>query len=455
MSEEQRAKSLTEALQDYSSEGLAIIASEPSRLIRMTNYVVVAFLCAGVAWSFFGKADVIVTANGALVPDSDVRRVYTPVDGELVDIYVSAGVPVSRGDVIARINARDAIQAATTALEARLKLTRVEREYQDFPLRRALLQSKATALKAKLDIEQGEQEKRITEGMAKLAGVQRAKLDEARAKLENAKRDLGTAQLEVEQYERLFNMPGGGGVSANQVEKKRNVYLDATSKVRLAEAKLSELDFQLSRAIARADTSVASGEQKLAELRFKYETALRTIKQQADKIDFQLRSARLAAESAMRVSFENIDEENFLRILAPVSGMVTEVPLAQRGDKIRSSTPLASIAPAGAEPILKVEIPEADRGFLELGQPAKMKFNAFPYQRYGLIHGTLEYISPTAESQKRSQGYVYQGRIRLQSHTINSSEGERPLHYGMGAVAEIVVRERRLIDLALEPFRRL
>lgn len=52
------------------------------------------------------------------------------------------------------------------------------------------------------------------------------------------------------------------------------------------------------------------------------------------------RSARLAVEAAARVVFENIDENNILLIKAPVSGVVTDVPLAQRGDKIQSATPV-------------------------------------------------------------------------------------------------------------------
>jgi HlyD family secretion protein len=61
-------------------------------------------------------------AQGTLAPESEVRRFYAPVDGELADLYVAEGQPVSKDDVLARLNARGAIEAAANALEAQLKL---------------------------------------------------------------------------------------------------------------------------------------------------------------------------------------------------------------------------------------------------------------------------------------------------------------------------------------------
>ncbi len=74
-----------------------------------------------------------MTAQGTLAPESEVRRFYAPVDGELADLYVAEGQPVLQDDVLARLNARGAIEAAATALEAQLKLEDSEREWKQFP----------------------------------------------------------------------------------------------------------------------------------------------------------------------------------------------------------------------------------------------------------------------------------------------------------------------------------
>jgi len=84
-------RSLTIALADHGVEGAAILAAEPSPLIRALLFTMAALLLAGLAWSFVGRADVVVTATGTLQPEEEVRRVYAPVDGELVNLYVSEG----------------------------------------------------------------------------------------------------------------------------------------------------------------------------------------------------------------------------------------------------------------------------------------------------------------------------------------------------------------------------
>lgn len=85
----------------------------------------------------------------------------------------------------------------------------------------------------------------------------------------------------------------------------------------------------------------------------------------------------------------------------------------------------------------------------------QIKFNAFPYQRYGLIKGTLRFISPATKMSTVTKQPVYEGRIALEQDHYRVGNATYPLRYGMAAVAEIVVRERRIIDLALDPFRQI
>ena len=88
------------------------------------------------------------------------------------------------------------------------------------------------------------------------------------------------------------------------------------------------------------------------------------------------------------------------------------------------------------------------------GLPVKMKFSAVPYQRYGFVEGTLEYVSPaTTPAADAKSPPVYKGRVSLEKDYVETETGNQLLRYGMAASAEIVVRQRRLIDMALDPFR--
>ncbi|GMQ87379.1 MAG: HlyD family efflux transporter periplasmic adaptor subunit [Gammaproteobacteria bacterium] len=451
----EQLRHFSSALEDHGAEGIEILYSEPSKIMRATILLIVAFVLAALIWSFFGRADVIVSAPGVLSPDEEVRRVFSPIGGELVEIFVAEGVPVSKGDVLARLNARDAIQVATKALEAELALAEVEQEYKQFPARRELMERHAEALKQQIETAQRLQDKRITEGLDKLAQSQRANLEEARGNLKKAGIARDSTHREWEKFKRLFARPGGGGVSKNQVEEKRDQYLATESDYSLAEARLGELEFQLSEEYAQSKAELEGSNQRLAELRIEYGKTLNEIERETHRTELKYRSAQLAAEMAGRIRFDNIDEENFLRILAPVSGVVTHISFKQPGDNIPANTPMISIAPRDSRTVLKVDINERDRGFLREGLPVKMKFSAFPYQRYGFITGTLDYISPSTQGSTGADAMVYKGNVSLDRDYYSVGDIKYPLRFGMTATAEIVVQKRRLIDFALDPLREI
>lgn len=448
-------RSLAESLGDHDVEGISILAAEPRRLAQALIYSMVALVITGLIWSFVGRADVIVTAQGTLAPESEVRRFYAPIDGELAEVYIAEGQPVSKDDVVARLNARGAIEAATNALQAQLKLEDAEREWKEFPERKLLMERKAAALKDQMDVEEHLHQTRVAEGTSKLAEGQKAQLAEARSELDNARRVRDAARQELDRYTRLLALPGGGGVSEIQVEAKRNAYLEAESTQRIAQSKLTELDFRLSHDYSQARAQLETSGQESTGLKLQYESAMREIASAGDKARLQLQTARLVSDAADRIRFENIDKDNFLLILAPVSGVVTDVTSTQPGDKIQANTPLGGIAPKNARAVLKVEIAEHDRAFLREGQAVKLKFNAFPYQRYGVVDGTLAFISPATKPSATTHQPVYEGRVTMTRDFYQVADTRYPLRYGMTATAEIVVRERRLIDLGLDPFRQV
>jgi len=442
-------------LEDHSAEGIEILSSEPSRLTRIMIYILFSLLLAGIVWSFFGRADVIVRATGLLGAESNERRVYAAIDGELVNVYMAEGMPVSEGDVLARVNAPGAVELATRALSAKMKLEESERQYAILPLQKKVIEQRMELLSVQIEAQELENEKRLSEGMAKLTEEQKLKLEKARAKLEKARNELNYAKLEVEKHERLFQMPGGGGISRNQVEEKRKDYLDKRTAYQLAQAELAEFEIELNKEYLKRKTDIQKEYENLLGLYAQYEEKAYQLANVENQTESELRLARATYEGAARISFDDIDEENFLRIRAPVSGMITMVELNQPGDKVESKKPIAGIAPADARMVLHVEIEESDRGFLREGMPVKMKFNAFPYQRYGFISGTLEYISPATIINPQTKRPVYKGRVHLDRHHFSVENTQIPLRYGMTATVEIVTRQRRLIDLALDPFRRL
>ena len=455
MTKSNRLVPLADALGDHSSEGIAILTAEPWRALHALVYTMIALVLSALAVSFIGRADVIVTEQGALAPASEVRRFYAPLDGELANLYVAEGQPVAKGDVLARLNARGAVEAAGNAMQAQLKLENAEREWRQFPEKKALLEQKAATLRQAMELEERQHQKRTVLGTSKLVDEERAQMAEARTNVEETRRARDAAQLEVEKFERVFAGPGGGGVSLLQVESKRNARLAAENAYRLAQSKVNELTARQSQELVQAQAQLESSGEQLKKLRLDYEAAANELATAEEKLRLQLDTARVEADAAARIRFENLDKNNFLLIVAPVSGVVTDLTSTQPGDKVQANTPLGGIAPSNSRSVVKVEIAENDRAFLREGLPVKLKFNAFPYQRYGVINGTLEYVAPATKPASQTRLPVYEARISLERDYYQVAETRYPLRYGMTAAVEIIVRERRLIDLALDPFRQI
>jgi HlyD family secretion protein len=455
MAREDRLKPFPQALGDHSAEGIAILTAEPARLTLAVIVAMAALVAAALAWSFFGRADVLVTAEGALQPDSEVRRFHAPVDGELANLYVAEGQPVAKGDVLARLNARGAVEAAANALQAQARLEDAEREWREFPEKKALMERKLATLKQALELAEIQHERRVTDGTAKFAAAQRAQLQEARARLEDARRARDAARQEADKFARLYATPGGGGVSELQVETRRNAHQAAENAFHVAQSRLAEIAARQGQDEALFRAQVETGGQDLVRLQVQYDAATKEIATAEEKLRLQLHTARVAAEAAARIRFENIDKDNFLLIVAPVDGVITDLTSTQPGDKVQANAPLGGIAPRDARPVLRIDIAERDRAFLREGLPVQLKFNAFPYHRYGHIRGTLSYISPATKFAGEARRPVYEGRVTLERDHYLVAETKYPLRYGMTAAAEVVVRDRRLIDLALDPFRQI
>jgi HlyD family secretion protein len=455
MTDSNRLVPLADALTDHSSEGIAILTGEPWRALHALIYTMVALVLVALIWAFIGRADVIVTEQGALTPASEVRRFYAPVDGELVNLYVTEGQPVTKGDVLARLNARDAVEAAGNAMQAQLKLEDAQREWRQFPEQKVLLEQKAATLRQSLELEERQYQTRTALGTNKLVEEQKAQMAQARTNVEDTRRALEAAQLEADKYERVFAASTGSGVSLLQVEGKKNARVAAENAYRVAQSKVGELAARQSQDLVQAQAQLESSGEQLKKLRLDYEAATNELATAEQKLRLQLNTARVEADAAARIRFENLDKDNFLQIVAPVSGVVTDLTSTQPGDKVQANTPLGGIAPGRSRSVVKVEIAENDRAFLREGLPVKLKFNAFPYQRYGVIAGTLEYVSPATKPASQTKQPVYEGRVTLERDYYRVGETKYPLRYGMTVSVEIIVRERRLIDLALDPFRQI
>jgi multidrug efflux pump subunit AcrA (membrane-fusion protein) len=169
----------------------------------------------------------------------------------------------------------------------------------------------------------------------------------------------------------------------------------------------------------------------------------------AETLEQQNRIARLQSEiAAAELMLQHTT------LTAPVSGIVTTIGVRGSGEVLQPGQTIATIAPTGAQLIVEALVPNKDIAFIEKGLPAKLKFDAFPFQDYGVVEGTVIDVSPDAQVDK-ALGSFYKVTIAPGKTEIAAKGKNVPLRPGLAVTAEIITERKSILSLLLEPFRKL
>ena len=141
-------------------------------------------------------------------------------------------------------------------------------------------------------------------------------------------------------------------------------------------------------------------------------------------------------------------------VTAPVSGVITTLGVRGSGEVLQPGQTIATIAPTGVHLVVEARLLNKDIAFIEKGLPAKLKFDAFPFQDYGVVEGTVIDVSPDAQVDKES-GSFYKVTIAPAKTEIAAKGRNVPLRPGLAVSAEIVTERKSILSLLLEPFRKL
>jgi HlyD family secretion protein len=144
-------------------------------------------------------------------------------------------------------------------------------------------------------------------------------------------------------------------------------------------------------------------------------------------------------------------------IRSPIDGIIFELPIKKSGSVVQVGQMIAQIAPENAPLILKARMPSQNSGFVKAGMPVKIKFDAYPFQEYGIVSGRISWISPNSRVQENSSNRIetYELDIALENPYIQVGNKRIPITPGQTASAEVIIRQRHVIDFILDPFKKL
>jgi membrane fusion protein len=147
-------------------------------------------------------------------------------------------------------------------------------------------------------------------------------------------------------------------------------------------------------------------------------------------------------------------------ITASNNGVVTGIQVVEGETLSQSkaqSKPLLHILPEGSELIAELLLPTRSAGFVQLGNNTRLRFDAFPYQRFGFIKSEIIRIDQTLISPNEVQlpialqEPVYRLRAKLNQQQVQAFGKAFDLKSGMLFEADIMLEQRTLIEWLLEP----
>jgi multidrug resistance efflux pump len=155
---------------------------------------------------------------------------------------------------------------------------------------------------------------------------------------------------------------------------------------------------------------------------------------------------------AARIGLANHEQERTqAEIRAPIAGIVTRGDV-KVGDVLEPGKQVVEIAQQSGF-LFEAAVPSEEVGHLQLGLPARIKLDAFDYQRYGTVNGTVCFISPDSGSVEGQSQPMYRVRIALESDRFGRGELEARVKLGMAGQVDIVTEQASLLTLLVKRIR--
>ncbi|MBL4772372.1 MAG: HlyD family efflux transporter periplasmic adaptor subunit, partial [Alcanivoracaceae bacterium] len=143
-------------------------------------------------------------------------------------------------------------------------------------------------------------------------------------------------------------------------------------------------------------------------------------------------------------------------IKASIDGRITSIQV-HPGQSVSPQKSLLTIIPNDTELYAELFLPSRAIGFINVGQQVLLRFDAFPYQRFGLYEGTVEQVAQAvinpdeAEIPLPTPDPVYRVKVSLSSQFVKTYGKSLSLQAGMSLTADIILEERTLGEWLFAP----
>lgn len=413
---------------------------------RWVLYVLLVTFVCGVIGAVVFKVDRIVVTEGSLITTAPTI-VVQPLNTALIrSIEVQVGERVTKGQVLATLDstfaAADLSQLTRQKVALDVRFRRIEAE----------LQQKNFAAKAE-EGEDGSLQEQIFRQRS-IIFARTSQLNREKIAALGAKRSLNAVQRDgLSQQVKLLRdvegtvarLPQGGDDHRLQLLDAQRSRKQAASEIDRLTAEERVILFELRQAESEWQRFVEERLGELMEQEVQLASELKAITEEINKAE------RLHELVALR---------------APQDGIVLNLAERSVGSILQQAEPIVTLVPRDCIIEVEVQVESKDIGRIRTGDAARVKLDAFPFQKHDTLAGEVRVISEDAFSREGKQAIdqqsggqarnepFYRARIKLLSTTLrNVPEGFR-LMPGMKVRAEIKVGTRSVISYFLYPIIR-
>jgi len=409
---------------------------------RLAMGLLITFALLAICWAYWGWIDIVAVAQGKIVPNDRVKTIQ-PMETSIVKaIHVAEGQAVHAGDILIELDAT-AADADTASITSDLSIAKLL-EARD----KAFLQSLHSLQQGKhrkpilsplagTSEQQAQNEQRHLDGewQELISKLERLQAEKASRQAEWRSIQATVGKLEhtapivrrlAQDYQQLFNkqfISGHGYLEREQARLEQDGELAAQKeKLQVVKALLQETEKQSVELLA---------------------SRLRTVLDRLHDSEQKIAGYRQALIKARQRS-------QLLKLTAPVNGIVQQLAVHTVGGVVTPAQPLMIIVPSGQALEIEALIENKDIGFVNVGLPAEIKIETFPFTKYGALHGELIQLSSDAINDEK-RGLIYSAKVRLPRTTMRVEKKTVNLTSGMAVTVEIKTGQRRVIDYFLSP----
>jgi hemolysin D len=454
----------------------------PQVWTRGLLYFLGIFASIALPWVVFSKVDETSTARGRLEPKGATIRLDAKSSGTAIAVRVKEGQFVKKGQVLLELESnilRTEFQQNQAKLGGQInQLTQSEliKNQVMSSLSVQKQQNQAQRLEKQAQVAQARQTLSSTQLSVPLQIAEKlTEVEKAAANLNAARRSLKVVEkghqnnlAEVKRYQKLWQQGAIAEVKVVEVQKLANAsssslvqsegavqdaekLLQGQQKTyqklkQQLEAEQAQLQLRLREQISNQQSVEQAGSLTLSKSQQQLDELLSqisTFKSGITQTQKQIQSLTLQLEQRI--------------VRSPTNGVIFQLPIKKAQTFVQTGQVVAQIAPQGLPLILKAQASSQQSGQMRVGMPVKLKFDAYPFQDYGVVSGKLRWISPDSKTVDigQTQAEIFELEITLDKNYIENVDRRIQLTPGQSATAETITRQRRIIDFILDPFRQL